>query len=101
MKKRLIATALLFSATFASQAQEPTASQWKPVEWPLFQLVQNGYRIVTVGNAGTSGEAIYILQKDNDIMKCPDARMSESAFNRSPSAFNCSQLVMPHGARPK
>jgi hypothetical protein len=96
MNTRLIAAGLLAGTALLCQAEEAPTSQWKPVEWPLFYLVQNGYRIVAVTSGGNSAESFYMLQKDNSVFKCPEPRMGELRSKLAATAFDCFELVTPY-----
>jgi hypothetical protein len=104
MKKRFLAAALLAAAAASTEqasAQEAPALQWKAVDWPLFYLVQNGYRIVAVTPGSSSLDAVYIVQKDNSVFKCPDPRAGDARQKQAAAAFHCYELIDPAAAKGK
>jgi hypothetical protein len=98
MKLHHAALCTLAMAAFAAHAERaPSAGQWRASEATLFDLIQNGYSIVSVTTAPVrSGplEDTYFLQKTNSVFRCTDTRREASA-RASDASFTCVELVKP------
>jgi hypothetical protein len=103
MKPSRIAPVLILIAAATSplaQAQRVPNAQWRPAETSLFDLIQNGYGIVSVTSvaARSTGlpEDTYILQKNNSVFRCVETRATESGTTRASSPLRCAELVKPY-----
>ncbi|SAK50473.1 hypothetical protein AWB79_01608 [Caballeronia hypogeia] len=92
--------ACVAATTFPAYAQPQASAQWRATETTLFDLIQNGYGIVTVTSvaARSTGlpEDTYVLQKNNSVYRCVETRAAETGATRSTAPLHCAELVKPY-----
>lgn len=95
---RCIILFLFFVASIAI-AKEPT-SQWKPSNFTLKNMIENGYTIVSISSDQNSNTNVYgetfFLQKSASVFKCSESHIVNSKTQESSALFMCFELVQPH-----
>lgn len=90
----------LCAASLPAQAQPNPNAQWRHSETTFFDLIQNGYGIVSVTSvaARSTGlpEDTYILQKTNSVFRCVETRAAETGAVRASAPLRCAELVKPY-----
>lgn len=89
---------LLLPATTVAADENPS-SQWRYENLSLHDLVQNGYKIVSVtaviGPGGVSVETFF-TQKGNGVYKCSETHASDVKAREAAAIFGCWKLVKPY-----
>ncbi|MDR5736374.1 MULTISPECIES: hypothetical protein [unclassified Caballeronia] len=84
----------------STRAEETPNAQWRASETTLFDLIQNGYTMVSTTSvaARSTGlpEDTYLLQKTNSVYRCVETRATDSAATRSITPLRCAELVKPY-----
>jgi hypothetical protein len=99
MKVRLAIAVALLSAT-AHAAQPAPADDWQPSAESMFDLLQNGYKLVAVVSSEKQPATTrtFYLQKDRTVAQCVEVNV---AGRSSPTQRTCAELVQQYPAPPK
>jgi hypothetical protein len=88
------------AASLPAHAQPQPNAQWRASETTLFDLIQNGYGIVSVTSVAERStglpEDTYILQKTNSVFRCVETRAAETGAVRATAPLRCAELIKPY-----
>jgi hypothetical protein len=96
---RLVLAAALTLVSLTATAEEPNR-QWTPTNRSMFDLIQQGYRIVAMSRdtpvdvVGTAES--YILQRDKSVVRCDELHQPHPPAGVPGVQFFCDELAKPY-----
>ena len=100
MKLHLLTTLMLIVFVTSSYAAEMPTHQWRVVQISLLDLVQRGYKLITVTTTPASDESsvaeIFFLQNGASVFKCLEYHSTDIKIKEPIALFNCFELVQPY-----